>query len=270
MSLNEEFISELKAMINDVKTIKTTVEKTDEKINNFTAEILQVKEENKQLKVEVTNLIKQNQQLVMKVNDLDQYSRIDNVIISGIPEEDNEDIINVVKETANKLEVNLMDHDISIAHRLKSTRGKIPPIIVRFTNRNKKIALIKNSKRLRLKPIYVNEQLTPYTMSLFKSARDLKEEGLIERVWTKDGKVFIMEEENGLSKRITTEDDLPSPTQEDNAEENQAHHVAGVSQQTQSEGVILRPRQTKTLTLSQLGNKNRNKRNKSKTGNRNK
>ncbi|XP_065203980.1 uncharacterized protein LOC135834071 [Planococcus citri] len=175
--MDDEFIAELKSMMKDVKEIKTTVNNTDAKLAGFTKRMDEVESQNKELKKTCDNLQD-------KVNDLDQYSRIENVIINGIPQKDDENIRQVVTLVAEKLNVTLHECDISTAHRLPSKPDRIPAIIVRLNNRDKKSELVINSRKLRINskdinlmpaaPIFVNEHLTSKLHKIELSVRDCK------------------------------------------------------------------------------------------------
>lgn len=272
MSLDPEFAKQLKSMMEDVKAIKDTVTKTEEKIDSFTTELDKLKLENAENKTKIEELSKQNRELSSALNDLEQYSRIDNVIINGIPNTEGENIHEVIIDIAKNLEVNLNEYEINTAHRLYANKDKIPAIIVRLNNRNKKQQLIKNSKRIRLHgknlnmepavPIYVSEHLSPHTLSIYKSAMELKNKGIITYVWIKDSKIFIREDENGQSRRIKDINDLPTPEEVINPENT----VDQVSQQTNTVKSNTNP----PLTLSQLNLRSYTKRGRSSSKNRSK
>lgn len=277
MSIDVNFMSELKAMIEDIKTIKATVAKTDQTINLFTSQISQLQQDNTQLKDKVEALTRQNEELSRKLNDLDQYSRVDNVLINGIPYTEEENVVNVVKNIAKHLQVNLEDHDINTAHRLRAQPGKIPAIIARLNNRNKKSELVKNSKRLRLHgsklnldpalPIYVSEQLSSYTLSLYKKAMELKNQKRIEHVWVNEGKIHIREQENSRSIRISTEGDLPNPDSDDiNGDTQSNEDELSTNPKPSQDPNAVNLRSGPTMKLSQLSSSsNRGRKNSSKT-----
>ena len=68
-----------------------------------------------------------------EIDRLEQYSRRDNLKLVGVPERQNEDCVQLVKEVASDLGINFQDQEIiSTAHRLKSRSKRGNPIIVRF------------------------------------------------------------------------------------------------------------------------------------------
>jgi len=141
LEMDADFINKLKTMMDSVEDIKKTVASTDTTVKMFASEISGLKQENIHLKKKVVELEQRNIELESKFNDLDQYSRINNVIISGIPYTEGENIRFVVKDIANQLQVDIEDYDICTAHQLRAPKDEIPSIIVRLNNRDKKICL---------------------------------------------------------------------------------------------------------------------------------
>ncbi|XP_077974157.1 uncharacterized protein LOC120339416 [Styela clava] len=71
--------------------------------------------------------------------DLAQYMRRENLEFHGIPYKDGENTDKIVVGIGKKLGITVERLDISVSHRLpRRDSSKTGPIIVRFTNRNKK------------------------------------------------------------------------------------------------------------------------------------
>lgn len=56
--------------------------------------------------------------------------------------------------------------------------------------------------------IYINEQLTIKANKIFYLARQLKKDKKIKYAWTRDGKVYIKQQESDEKIRITDEEEL--------------------------------------------------------------
>lgn len=124
------------------------------------------------------------------VYDLEQYSKKSNLIIRGIPYDEKEDLYVWIEKLANKLEINIQLYHICAIHRLLS-RQAIPPIVVMLNNFNVKRELITRAKKRKLiardfgagnSPIYVNEHLSAYTMSLLNEAKKQRDLGMLKYV----------------------------------------------------------------------------------------
>lgn len=137
------------------------------------------------------------------MEELQQYSRRNNLEIHGIPEQVSENVNKIVMDVAKALDVELKDCDIDAAHRLPSRKTDMPrPVIVRFVNRWKRDMLIgakKKKKHLTTEDIkisgvryniYINEHLTSRMRNIHKRARGLRQHGY-GYIWTKDCRVFV-------------------------------------------------------------------------------
>ena len=112
--------------------------------------------------LEIGNLRKENSELRVRLEDLEAYSKLDNLIVHGLletsfsesasaqvpptggPVESNLDTVKTFVNFANTvLDIPLSSQDISVAHRMKKGRSTTSasstptpaPIIIRFTNR---------------------------------------------------------------------------------------------------------------------------------------
>ena len=108
-------------------------------------------------------------------DELEQYGRRDNLEIHRIPVSPNENTNEIIKKVAQKLNVRLLDSDISTSHRIPAMNGKHPAITVKFSNRDKR-NIFSNRKNLHGKKdysingvttIYINENLTQRKRNLF-------------------------------------------------------------------------------------------------------
>ena len=77
------------------------------------------------------------------------------------------------------------------SHRIGKQRDKPRQIIVKFTNHNTKVKILKKRKDLKNKgsQIYINEDITKTRLGILQI---LKEQGkdLIHKTWTIDGVIF--------------------------------------------------------------------------------
>ena len=159
-------------------------------------------------------------ELKRRVEDLEAYSRMDNIIVCGLPEAASE-IASGVNYSADtvpttggemsttsellfinfcreKLKIEVNPNDISVAHRLARPRGTVSgphPMIIRFSNRKAKFRVLAARRALRGQPscknIYINEHLTIGVSQLFHKARKLVKDTRIQTAWTTGGKLYI-------------------------------------------------------------------------------
>ncbi|KAK9751456.1 hypothetical protein QE152_g5044 [Popillia japonica] len=138
----------------------------------------------------------------MRIRDLEQYSRSNNLEIQGVPEPPNENIINVINSGAAFLKCPLSVNYIDAVHRVPTLTNRSNEvhknIIVRFTSRRKRDELLCAARQYRrdLKHtgpgiaipgisslIFINEHLTKENKNLFKKARNAAKEKNYKYVW---------------------------------------------------------------------------------------
>ena len=135
------------------------------------------------------------------LEDLQQYSRRNCLIVSGAPERRNEKTDDLIKNVATKVGVEVQDQDIDRSHRLGASKpGRPRPIIVKFTRYNKRSELIKSRRKLKGTSIGIQEQLTPFNQWLLGKAQELvKRCDIAKAVWSWDGTVTVLVQKEGTS-----------------------------------------------------------------------
>ncbi|KAJ4435493.1 hypothetical protein ANN_18109 [Periplaneta americana] len=87
----------------------------------------------------------------MEVSDLQQYTRRDNIMLFGVPEIDEQSTYEVIYQISEVIGGSeLVQHDVSVAHRIPSRPGKTRPIIIRFTksrSRDEWLQLFRNEAK---------------------------------------------------------------------------------------------------------------------------
>lgn len=217
----EELTKAINNLTSSVQEIKNTVKATESKVDKLTNSVNAIVKEQELLRTDIDDLYEENNRLKVQVDQLEQYSRKANIVIKGIPPHKDENLYELVKNIGSKIEVNLKDYDIIAAHRLPSSTN-MSPIIVRLLNYDKKSSVVQKSKKAKLNtamlglevdppnPIYIDEHLTPQNAFLLKKAQELRRDGTVRFVWTKDGKILLRVDENSPVTRIYTEQDILS------------------------------------------------------------
>lgn len=160
------------------------------------------------------------QKLEIKIEDLEQYSRNNCLEIHGIPQETNENTLNIVKEVGLALDINITEEMIDSCHRLgRKPNGNTPGIIVKFVRRHEKEEFLRKrrvKRNLNLShvnkqggtPIYINESLSPERRRLLAMARTVKREKAYAFIWVRNGKIFLRKQENAPVIVVTRQEDL--------------------------------------------------------------
>ena len=153
-----------------------------------------------------------------RVSDMEQYSRMNDLVINGLKTKhrtyaraaaaaaeetaggstepstaESETLEQQVLEYLESKDITVARRDsIEACHILPSKiKGAIPAIIIRFTNRKDKNALLKQASNLKGSKVYINEHLTKKNAAIAKRARALSMAKKIEWTWTWNCKVFI-------------------------------------------------------------------------------
>lgn len=133
----------------------------------------------------VTNLELCVQKLEKKIDDLENRSRRNNLIVYGIREMDNETEDNLMNSVVNevlsdRLAVNVKS--IERIHRLgKWSSNRIRPVILKFGDFMEKKEVLRNARKLKGTAIFINEDFSLLVRNvrkkLWDSAKDNRDKG---------------------------------------------------------------------------------------------
>ena len=150
---------------------------------------------------------------------LNQYTRRNNVEISGIPPLFDHRLEEKVIEVCESFGVTVKSSDVEACHRLPDNNNRNNPkrVIVHFTNR-KFVEKLLLSRKNEIDfsslgfpegaTIFINENLCPKYRSLWGKCRKLKASREIKYVWTKNGTVKIRKDDSSSVHKIEHEKDL--------------------------------------------------------------
>lgn len=166
--------------------------------------------------------------LQAEIYERDQALLLNDIEIAGCPEEASENNTHIVIALAKKIGVDLDERDVVSAERAGPPRTtgrdgaptRPRPIAVRFTRRATRDALLRAARVRRnvtteglpvsrpAQPLYVNERLTKHYRVLFQKARELSRSYKYKYIWTRDGKIFVRQEDGKARHRIRSDVDL--------------------------------------------------------------
>lgn len=223
-TISEQVNISVTAMAESVAEIVKS--KLNDRLSTLECENKQLHEQLQQLTVRVGELELQqhhHQQSTTRSFDVsEQYSRRSCLRISGIPESSDEVTDDIVLSIAQECEVNLARTDIDRSHRVPArksapaTKPRPADIIVKFISYRSRAALLGGKSRLKssgnFKGVYINEDLTQYRASLLRSARLLVKSGKASSAWSRDGRIFI-KNNDGSRVLIKSEEDIANLNQ---------------------------------------------------------
>jgi hypothetical protein len=205
---NTDMEEEVKAIRKDVNLIlkqQDIISKQQSHIETLLQEITSLKATNQKQSKEI-------RALQTRVDDLEQYTRSEDLIITGLkvqgrsyaraatvteetndcaPEAENRNIEKQVIDFMTSANIPMHEETISACHFLGGPdKNGNKKIVVRFVNRKHKVEVLKRWKNLVNHKVYVSEHLTQKNAKLARIARFLKKNNLIVQTWTRNGRVF--------------------------------------------------------------------------------
>ena len=203
-----------------IDELKSVIEELRDDLKAKTETIITLRQENENLNTKLCEASN-------RIDLLETYTRVDNLIVKGIPDTFAEVITGtdsgpdpassdstlrqVLSLCANNLRIDVDESDISITHRLpKGKKDKYHPIIVRFTSRRIRDNVYRAKKNLRGQfksadggGVYINEHLTKAHDSIYSECRRLVKAKKIDTSWTWHGITYI-KQLNGNIKRVAS------------------------------------------------------------------
>ena len=160
-----------------------------------------------------------------RVSDLEQYVRMDNLVVSGIdcshrsyarvagtansadqnehaPMKEQETLEQIVVKKLSENNIPITHTDISACYTLGKHHSGKSNIIIKLVNRKSKSVILRSARNLQGTNIYINEHLTKHNADLAREARQLRKSGAIESTWTRNCKVFIKFNLDGEHSKI--------------------------------------------------------------------
>lgn len=209
----DKIIDSLNFCHQSIDEIKVYIAKQDAKIDECQKEIQALQADN-------ASLHRKNTQLESEVNNLQQYSHRNNLVISGIPEDKGENIYGILRRLATAISFpDWSEGIVDIAHRMGKQNDKGRLIIVKFLRRTDRNTFLQKRKVKRNltaqdlgyptdRPIYVNESLTPTNLKLLDVTRKTAKDKGYSYVWTSDCNILVRKANGTPARKITAEADL--------------------------------------------------------------
>lgn len=226
--LKQDVFLEMSAIKTEVTELSTAVQHVSDTLDSSNVLMEEIKKKFTELQKENHDLKEKNEVLSSEVvclrermRSLEQYTRVNNIEISGVPETRNEDIISLVTEVGATIEVEVKEMNIVAAHRVPSFRtDREPAVIVQFSTRKMKeqwIAKFRERKSLTARDInrnfstqrvYINDHLSPENKQFLSKLKQKGRELGYKYVWCRDGKFFMRKAEGEPVKKINSYVDM--------------------------------------------------------------
>lgn len=247
INLNTNDNSEVKELVEEVRLLTREISSLKKQLENATSSLSSCQIKLEELgssiaanDVRIQRLESRDQDVKMletkvsvlqlELNMQAQYQLSNELELTGIPENGNENLHHLALLAARKVGVDLVDNDIDWVARAgprvmsalsAGSNTKFPrPVVVRLLRRSKRDEIIKAARSRRNitstdlelsgtpSKIYYNERLTKANRMLFREARARCKEYGYSFCWCSRGGIFIRQREGKPSIHIRTADDL--------------------------------------------------------------
>lgn len=213
---NAEFATKMNEFQQSIEFYSHQLDDFLKKVSALTEENKQIKKDYYELKVKYSELEKTTNNLVIKTEGDKQYSRNHNIIVNGIPETRNENLVDIAKALRKYIDAQIDKTDLQTIHRLTThTKDNNKPIIIQFSNRMVRHNYLSKAKSRKPKlnnifpdcaanPIYVNEHLTTFYKKLMQEAKSRVVNGqkTYKYVWFKNSKLLIRKTDNSQIVKV--------------------------------------------------------------------
>lgn len=162
-----------------------------------------------------------------RLDHLEQYSRLNNLIIAGVPEHVGENLPEIVSNIAEAIKSPIVASDIDAVHRLPQRpspgkdKSRAKAIIVKFTSRITRDRIFSAAKLYRRSAngrclsipdvadnLYINEHLTARNMDLFSKVREIARNKNYKYIWTKSCVIHVRKDDRAKILVIKSSSDL--------------------------------------------------------------
>lgn len=209
---------ELKPLKEAMEFINKQFEEFKSEIGDLKNEIAIVRTENRAIKNDFSRLTTELKETRKELTELQQYSRRNNVEIKGVPVQEKENLVAVIKSISTYLKVDINESDLEVVHRVPTREKSQSNIIAKFISRIPRDKFMNATKKQRLTttiigfegstPLYINDHLCPANKVLLGKALKAKRENNWKFTWVSGGKILMRKTENSRVLHITCAEDL--------------------------------------------------------------
>ena len=177
----------------NISNLANKIQKVILSSNEFKEQIHQILE--KKVKEAVTETRVEIQLLKDHVEEAEQYSRRNCLLLHGVLEKRGENTDEFVKTFCKEnLDFEITNYNLNRSHRLKKSsnaKDRPAPIIAKFVQHNVKAYLYNRKKCLKGTGYLMTESLTKKRMELIKKLKRLRNEKKINSFWSLDGRIYF-------------------------------------------------------------------------------
>ncbi|XP_046677259.1 uncharacterized protein LOC124365328 [Homalodisca vitripennis] len=208
------FKSEMIDLSASVQFVSDKIDASNKLMEPITLQFAELKKENELLKTKNESLTKEVLDLRDRMRNLEQYTRVNNVEVSGLPSTREESVKDLVKDVRAAIGVQVQESDVAIAHRVPSYGlNRDPALIIQFTDRERKAEWLNAYRKKRslvarevnqrfpAQRVYISDHLSPENKKFLASLKK-------KCSWSRDSKLFARKAEGDPVKKILSYKDI--------------------------------------------------------------
>lgn len=223
---------EVSLELEEIKRSLNVLSKDIATVTQQQAKIVTLLDEVKKLKELLSEKDKIISGLERRIDDLEQHTRMEEVIINGLetkhrsyarvaasstsgmegqdaPPEELQTLEQQVGVFLTTKNIIINTKDISACHLLpRKDNSAEPAIVVRFVNRQHKDDLLRQARKLKGSGMFINEHLTRKNADIARQARKLRNQKNTQATWTRNGRVLIRLNGSSEEARVITVGDI--------------------------------------------------------------
>lgn len=224
----KDVLKEIKQHSNQMDDFRTSVEflskSMDEAKVIMTAirkDYADLKKQNEELRLKNGELTETVDNLKERVRELEQYSRRNNIEISGVPATAKENTLALVKDIGAAIGQQVEESQLMAAHRVPSFNSRRDPsLVIQFQNRmvrdkwlssyREKRTLLANevNPNFTANRVFINEHLSQENKLFLRKLKLKCKDSGFKYVWFREGKFFIRKSDGEKCHRVVKLQDL--------------------------------------------------------------
>lgn len=222
----DALILDVKFLAESFKELKTSLSESNQQIKELSVKFKTIDERLTSLEITKSSVIDLQlrvEKIESDLNDKDQWSRMNNVEVKGVPESQTENLTDMIITIGKKISYPVDKSQINYVARIPTRDpDRTKPIIVNFNSRYVKEDFIAAARKTAGKKpltcvqvgltgntkVYINDHLTPKNKILLSKAKTAAKERDFQYVWVKHCKIMARKSATTPPFLIKTESDL--------------------------------------------------------------
>lgn len=189
------------------KSLEGKITSLESRFDSFVKESKILKKDVEAISKNQNNLNNQFINLKREITVLQQKSFSNDVILTGVPDSDGENLFETIQQVISKFGFNLKQTDVKNFYRFKNRSG-FSPILIEFYRKEIKDFLFKEQKvkgpvslkdpsaaAIDKRRIYLKHRLTTDNLRLFKLAKELKDKYNYKFLWMSNSEYLLIQKD---------------------------------------------------------------------------